>query len=170
MTERRASIHVIRDAADGQFAQPLVGEIHHVDESGSAHVIFPGCHGVPVRARSTVATPWRAGERPEDLAGAPVLIVLEESDPTRPIVVGLLRDGVKPEAIREELHLDLTRERDVLVDGQRLVFDAQEEVQIRCGKSTIVMQPDGKIVIRGTNLISRSSGANKIKGARINLN
>jgi hypothetical protein len=170
MTERKASIHTLPATGAETGPQPIVGRIDHVDESGRAHVVFEGSHGVAVPARSTVAEPWRAGEGPEDMEGAPVLLVLEGGDPMRPIVIGLVHDRFRPPRVRPEATLGLGEERDVIVDGHRVVFDAREEVVLRCGRGSIVMRRDGKVVVRGTNLISRSSGANKIKGASIDLN
>jgi len=170
MSDSKASIHALHPDPGDSTRHPVAGSIHHVDESGRAHVVFPGSNGVAVPARSTVAEPWRAGEAPDDMAGASVLLVLEDGDPARPIVVGLIREAFRPEPVRQEVSLDVGADRDVVVDGQRLVFDARQEVVIRCGKGSIVMRRDGKVVVRGTNLLSRSSGANKIKGASINLN
>lgn len=170
MTTRDRKVRTLRPVEESAFSGHLVGEIRAVDEDGRAHVVFPGSHDAPVAARSTVDWPWRAGEHPEDAIGQPVLLVFEEADPKRPIVVGLIRDALRPAPVRPELRLDADGERDVLVDGGRLVFDARQEVVLRCGKSTIVLQRDGRVLIRGTHLVSRSSGPNRIKGAEINLN
>lgn len=158
-----------RDAAS-DFDSPLVGEIAGIDAAGCARVSFPGSHGVAVPARSIVDAPARAGEAPDALVGQPVLLVFEQADPRRPIIVGLLRDPLRPEPVRPELQLDLGGERDVVVDGERLVFEARQEVLLRCGKSSLLLRPDGKVLIRGTHLVSRSSGPNRIKGGSISLN
>jgi len=170
MSDEKASIHALRPGEDPGSRGPIVGEVRSIDDEGRAFVVFEGCHDVPVRARSAVAEPWRAGEAPEDMQGASVLLVLEEGDPARPIIVGLIRETFRPERVRPEVSLDVGDDRDVVVDGQRLVFDARQEVVIRCGKGSIVMKRDGKVLVRGTNLQSRSSGANKLKGASISLN
>ena len=145
------------------------GQIAEIDEEGRASVLFPGAVSA-VRARSALDASARLGEDPQTWIGAPVLIVFEDGDLARPIVVGLIRDTLRPEPAPPEVKLDLGKERDVLVDGRRLVLDAHEEILIRCGKSTILLQRDGKVTIRGAHLISRSSGPNKIKGGSISLN
>lgn len=63
-----------------------------------------------------------------------------------------------------------SEETDVKVDGKRLIIEAQEEIRIKCGQGMIMMNKEGKIVIRGTHLLTRSSGANKIKGATVQIN
>ncbi len=71
----------------------------------------------------------------------------------------------------DEVNIELPRKpKDVKVNGKRIVFEADHEIQLKCGKGSILMDRQGKIVIRGTNLISRSSGMNKIKGAAVNIN
>jgi hypothetical protein len=170
MTEEKAKITAIGEAARADFSTHRVGEIAAIDEEGRAHVTFPGNHGVPVRARSVVDAPARAGEHPQALVGARVLLAFENGDPNLPIVVGLVREELRPEPVRPEVSLDLGTDRDVVVDGQRLVFDAGQEVLLRCGKSSVLLRRDGKVLIRGTHLVSRASGPNRIKGGSISLN
>jgi hypothetical protein len=170
MAKKKTKISAICSEEQADFSTHRVGEIIAIDEEGCAHVSFPGNHGVPVRARSVVDAPARAGEHPDALVGAPVLLVFESGDPNRPIIVGLLREELRPEPSRPEVSLDLGKNRDVVIDGQRLVFDAKREVLLRCGKSTILLQRDGKVLIRGTHLVSRASGPNRIKGGSISLN
>jgi hypothetical protein len=147
-----------------------VGKIVSVDEDGRASVVFPSSNGVAVQARSVISSPLRAGEHVEDLVGAEVLLAFENEDPRLPVILGRLGDRVCPEAQRPEVELDLEGDRDVVVDGQRLVFDAKQEILLRCGKSTLVLCRDGRVLVRGTHLVSRASGTNKIKGGAISLN
>lgn len=170
MTEERTNVSRIRAEKGPDVSTHEVGEIVFIDEQGRASVTFPGSHGVSVVARSVIDAPARAGEHPQALLGAPVLLAFENGELGRPVIVGLVRDALRPDAVRPEVSLDLAKNRDVVVDGQRLVFDAKREVLLRCGKSSILLRRDGKVVIRGAYLVSRSSGPNKIKGASIELN
>ena len=146
-----------------------VGTIVDVDADGRARVEFPGSAG-PVPARSVLDAQPRLGDAPESAVGLPVLLCFENGDRSLPIIVGVIRETLRPEPVVAELKLDLGKSRDVLVDGRRLVLDAHQEIVLRCGKSTIVLQRDGKVLIRGAHLVSRSSGPNKIKGGSISLN
>jgi len=56
------------------------------------------------------------------------------------------------------------------VDGKRVVIEARQEILLRCGKGYILIREDGRIVIKGTDLLSRSSGINKIKGGAVRIN
>ncbi|TIT96704.1 MAG: hypothetical protein E5W39_18975, partial [Mesorhizobium sp.] len=59
---------------------------------------------------------------------------------------------------------------EVIRDGKRVRIRANDRLELRCGKASIVMDSDGQIVIRGTYLVSHSSGPNYIRGGSINLN
>jgi predicted oxidoreductase len=61
-------------------------------------------------------------------------------------------------------------ERSAALDGKRLVFEAEEEVQIKCGEASINLYKDGRVVIRGKNLISRASVVNRILGGSVQVN
>jgi hypothetical protein len=58
----------------------------------------------------------------------------------------------------------------VIIDGRRLVLEGHEEIVLRCGRGSITLTANGKIVLKGTELVSRSSGTNKIRGAAVNIN
>ncbi len=90
------------------------------------------------------------------------------------VLVGLLREGVnisKPELPEEEVaDVEMGQPESVLIDGKRICFEAREEIVLRCGKGSITLRKDGKIVIRGTHLLSRAAGVNRIKGGQVNIN
>lgn len=58
---------------------------------------------------------------------------------------------------------------DEVVTNKKLI-EAHGEIQFRCGKSEIVMKPDGTIHIKGTNLIIEEDEKTKITAAKIELN
>jgi len=58
----------------------------------------------------------------------------------------------------------------VVRDGERVRVTADERIELRCGKASIVMEKDGHITIRGTYLVSHASAANRIRGGSVNLN
>jgi hypothetical protein len=105
--------------------------------------------GAPRPARATVAL----GEADLDRE---VALLFEEGDPERPLVIG----RVLAPAPRVEVERD----------GQRLELTAEQEIVLRCGKASITLTRAGKVLIRGTYVLSRSSGVNKIKGGSVQLN
>lgn len=59
---------------------------------------------------------------------------------------------------------------EVEIDGETLTLSAYKRIVLRCGKASIVLNEDGTIEIRGTELLSRASGQNAIRGASVSLN
>lgn len=71
-----------------------------------------------------------------------------------PLILGLIQSPV-PE---------------VEADGEKLVLEARREVTLRCGKASIHLTADGRVTIRGTQVLSRSDGPNRVQGASVQLN
>jgi hypothetical protein len=59
---------------------------------------------------------------------------------------------------------------EAIVDGKRVVLDARDEIVLRCGKASITLRRNGRIVIRGTYVETRSQGTNRIKGGSVQIN
>lgn len=111
--------------------------------------------GVERRARP-IAIAWQPGASTgARLSGCRVALGFEGNDPDRPVVLAILdppsdgEDHQTPEVLR---------------------FDAKREVVLACGKAKVSLRADGRIVILGGYILSRSSGAQKIKGGSIQLN
>lgn len=100
--------------------------------------------------------------------GRKITVMFENGDCQKPIVTGLIQ---KPEAGKspDNGHPD-EKPIHVETDGERLQLTAKKEIVLRCGKGSITITKAGKILIRGTYLLNRSSGVNKIKGGSIQLN
>ncbi|CAN5718122.1 DUF6484 domain-containing protein [soil metagenome] len=117
--------------------------------------------GELVTARTTVALR-------QAMIGSRVLVLHEDGDWRRPIVVGVLQDAgsdlvvapgtVTPTAVQ------------VRSDDERLTLTAEREIVLRCGDASITLTRAGKVIIKGNYVLSRSTGYNKIKGAAIDIN
>lgn len=131
----------------------VIGVLLDVPKADSPVVAFPGCPGeTGIAARTT--TPLSR----EDI-GARVALLFEAGDPARPLVIGRIQRLAEtaPSAVA---HLD----------GERLEFTAEREIVLRCGKASITLTREGKVLIRGAYLSSRSSGALRIKGGSVQIN
>jgi len=53
---------------------------------------------------------------------------------------------------------------------EELVLEAERQIVLRCGKSTITLRRDGRITVRGAEVTTRASGRNKIRGASVEIN
>ena len=149
----------------------LVGRIVRLDDNRQILVDYPGNTRGPLAARLTVSAKREilTGNNP---AGREVLLAFIDNDPQRPLIVdavySLLDDitDVEGDRVSEQA----ARPRDALIDGKRVVFRADEEVVLECGKSRITLTRAGKVIIEGEYISSNSRGANKIKGGSIQLN
>ncbi len=129
----------------------VVGRVASVDGSGAAYVTFPGSleEGFPTRSM----VPLR-----EEDKGHEVALMFEGGDPRRPIVMGKI---ISPLAAGET---------EAAADGRRVEIHAEEEIVLRCGESSLTLTKAGKIIIRGSYVLSRSSGVNRIQGGSVEIN
>jgi hypothetical protein len=96
--------------------------------------------------------------------GREVVLMFENSDPCRPIVMGVLR---KP---HENLLNAPPGRVEVDADGERMIVSAAEQLVLRCGSASITLTKAGKILIHGAYVSNRSSGVMRIKGGSVQLN
>ncbi|SAL29050.1 hypothetical protein AWB67_01230 [Caballeronia terrestris] len=109
-----------------------------------------------VRARSTVPLAARPG-------GSHV-VVCEDPAGAHPVIVGVVDcTGLLPGS-----EWPAGRPSAPLVG--RCAIAASDEVVLSCGKASITLTKAGRIVIQGAYVLSRSTGAIKIKGALVDIN
>ncbi len=108
--------------------------------------------GHVVAARATIAI------QRDDL-GREAMVSLLNEDPRQPVVTGLFVDPQAP-----------ARRRTVEIRADGLDFEAASKIVFKCGKSSITLHRDGKIVLQGKHLLSRASGVNRVRGGTIELN
>ena|SRR5215831_14448049 len=142
------------------LGMPSVGRLSGFDEAGLGLLVGLGSdHPQPVAARSTVVLG-------RDDVGHDVLVLFENNDRRFPIVVGVMQSP--PQRDVEVARPDAGPT--VLADGERQVIQASRELVLRCGAASITMTHSGKVIIRGSYILSRSTGYNKLKGAAIDIN
>ena len=146
-----------------------IGKIVNVDESGQVFVDFPGNNRGAVASRFTKSFDMNT-LRKAATAGQGVLIVFENNDPELPIIVDTLHSLVDEITGSTAVALDMEEPKNVLIDGERVTFDAKKEIVLRCGKASITLTRAGKVLIKGAYLLNRSSGVNRIRGASVHIN
>src|SRR5216683_6339934 len=162
------------ESQDGESAEPLtthhsplttpsdgavqIGALAAWDDAGNPLVDYPSNPSeCLLPARSTV--PLKLTDRGRELA-----LLFVNGDPGQPLIIGLLQPPqVAPVS---ESGPALAAE----IDGERLVFTAKQEIVLQCGQASLTLTKAGKVLIRGTYLLSRSSGVNKIKGGSVQIN
>jgi len=169
----------------------LLGILAGIDDKGSPVVGFPQFpHFESVTALATIPV------LPQHI-GRQVALMFTQGTDSRPIVIGFLYSPLQqmldnlieqsevsvsvldsmdqtvfdepaatlPPAINANQYGDT-----VHVDGKRVVLEGQEEVVLKCGEASITLTRNGRVVIRGKYLLSRSSGVNRILGGSVQVN
>jgi hypothetical protein len=155
---------LIEGARKGSTESPyapgiVIGELVAIAEEGRTPLVcYPKQPGsAALRARTAV-----------DLHGAHIgralLLMFEEADARRPLIIGVLRDNSQNALSGTPGNVEVD------ADGERMVVTAKQQLVLRCGKACLTLTKDGKVLIEGTYLLSRSSGVNSIKGGSIQLN
>ena len=142
-----------------------IGQIVDITDDYRAKIDYPGNPLGTVIARSVIQA-----EICEDLLHARVMLIFENGDPALPIIAGLVHESIFAPSIHEIFDVPGTKRHEVVLDGKRVVLDADKEIVLRCGKSSITLRADGKIIVKGKNLVSRASESNKVRGASVNIN
>ena len=146
----------------------VVGQVVEINHRGRAVVDFPGNLQKPLEARAIFSELPR--ELSDENSKIPVLLFFENGNPKLPIIIGFIREKFSPASSGEGMLFSTERPKEALVDGKRIEIAAQEEIIFHCGKSTITLKKSGKIVLKGTEIISRAARVNKIKGASVSIN
>ncbi|MCK5565690.1 MAG: hypothetical protein KAJ07_10630 [Planctomycetes bacterium] len=146
-----------------------IGSITGIDKKGLILIDFPGNTLGPLPARFVESIKQKLLKH-----GVPVndkiLIIFENDDPGLPIIIDAICDTLDDQAESDAVAFQVQETEDVTIDGRRVTFDAKEQIELRCGKSSIILTRAGKVLIRGAYLLSRSTGANRIKGGSVQLN
>jgi len=98
--------------------------------------------------------------------GRTLVVLFDQDDVRRPIVVGVIQDAQAGASLQPLAAPQVSAD----IDDQRVVLTAEREIVLRCGEASITLTRAGKVIIKGTYVLSRSSGYNKIKGATVDIN
>lgn len=146
-----------------------IGSITGIDKKGLILIDFPGNTLGPLPARFVESIKQKLLKH-----GVPIndkiLIIFENDDPGLPIIIDAICYTLDDQAENDAVAFQVQETEDVTIDGRRVTFDAKEQIELRCGKSSIILTRAGKVLIRGAYLLSRSTGANRIKGGSVQLN
>lgn len=137
----------------------IVGELIAMTEEGRVPMVcYPGqIRTAAIAARSTIDLYGKH-------IGQHVVLMFEGNDPEKPIIMGVLqgKEGWPIEQQPNQVEVD--------ADGERMIVTAKEQLVLRCGKASITLTKAGKVLIKGSYVLSRSSGVNRIKGGSVQLN
>ena len=159
---RRINLSALHSLAIAPAHEVIVGQFIGLDEQ-QRPLITSSCHINPVVAQAIVTI----NDDPLLLSGNNVILFMGGDIP---IIMGFIADTLSPKHQSSSGLLGDVLTSSLHVDGKKINLQAQNEVVLKCGKSSLSLSRNGKVTIKGTNITTRSSGANKIKGANVQVN
>jgi uncharacterized protein DUF6484 len=136
----------------------VIGVFLSINDAGEPLVAFPGNPletAIPARSTTQLGV--------DDL-GQEIALLFEGGDPQQPLIIGKIQHAAAEKLFQDDEHT--TAE----LDGEHIVLAAKQNITLKCGKASITLTKAGKIMLRGTYLLSRSSGVNRIKGGSVQIN
>ena len=136
----------------------VIGLFLSINAAGELLVAFPGNPleaAIPARSTTTLDK----GD-----VGKEIALLFEGGNPLQPLIIGKIHHA-NPEPVEQDAE-QTTAE----LDGENIVLSAKQTITLKCGRASITLTKAGKIILRGTYLLSRSSGVNRIKGGSVQIN
>ena len=141
-----------RDRARLEGGHPRLGSVIELTEGGDAGVVVPG--DPPLRLRCDVL---RTGDRPSLTLslGARVLVLLPAPGEERGIVLGVVAayESPRPDPTPAELRLEAGR-----------------KIELACGESSLTMNAEGQVLLKGKDIVTRAKRTQKIRGGTVHIN
>ncbi|PRQ05889.1 hypothetical protein ENSA5_00400 [Enhygromyxa salina] len=100
--------------------------------------------------------------------GRDVALEFIAGDPTRPLILGLV-ESPTPSSPTDE-PAEPAEPVELEVDGHRVIVHARQELSIRCGKASITLDANGRVVIKAVQILTQASGSHRIRVSSIQLN
>jgi hypothetical protein len=146
----------------------LVGKIIKITEDGVPFVKFEGSPNAGVIAK--VGVPAHEFGPIDQIINLSVLILLQDNDPQKAIITGVIRDKLFDEsAVLNSISHENTTQS-LTINGKSLLLEGENEIVLRCGLGSITLRANGQITLKGTKLLSRASESNKVRGASVFIN
>lgn len=143
---------VTGDQARLAGGHPRLGSVIELTEGGDAGVVVPG--DPPLRLRCDVL---RTSDRPSlSLSlGARVLVLLPAPGEERGIVLGVVApyESPRPDPTPAELRLE-----------------AGKKIELACGESSLSMDAEGRVLLKGKDIVTRARRTQKIRGGTVHIN
>lgn len=119
-------------------------------DSGAIRVRFPA-DALGDRECDLLQTSGGAPLRLEN--GDPVLVFLGNDAGQRDVVIGRVGPAARADEKPEEL-----------------VFEAASNLVLRCGESSVDLRKDGRVVVKGKDVVSHAARLNRIRGGAVSIN
>lgn len=162
MTEATKKHDYLNDLSMDQFpVQPVIARLKTSNNPNEILVEWEGFESKPARLLSSVN---RSELLKKAAHGQDVLVIFVHGNLDEPVILGMMENSSEERVIMQEGPVD------ALIDGERVVIRAETEMVFTCGEGSITLRKDGKIVMKGKDILSQAYGVNKIKGGDVQLN
>ncbi len=136
----------------------IIGKLVSFDEKSQPLIdYFGNPYGRPLLSKTVICLSDKDIE-------TDIVLLFENANPFKPIIMGVLCESISKSEVKTKSKMKFES------DDDKLVFKAHKEITLQCGDASITLKEDGKIIIRGAHLVSRSSGVNRIKGGTVQIN
>ncbi len=172
MRAKPGSVHSASTINASASPSVRVGYVASGSKPGSLLVDFDGNPRGPLPARSMITLD---GETLKEVVSSrrPAVLLFENQDPAKPIVVGLIAPDPGAALLGSLLRSPAAQPPkpvEARVDGKRVVLEGEQEVVLRCGEASITLRRDGKVMLRGAYVETTAKGLNRIRGGSVKIN
>ncbi len=99
-----------------------------------------------------------SSEAPMELRpGDSVLVFLPKSEKEKGCVLGKIGAYKKPKPTEEHV-------------PEHVLLEARKELTLRCGQGRVTLRQDGKILVKGQDVVSHARRSQRIKGGSVSIN
>ena len=85
-----------------------------------------------------------------------VAIMFEGGNTDKPMIIGAMEEQ---------------KTKTVTIDKkERVLIEAEQEIELRCGESSILLTNDGRILLRGNYVSSQATATQRIRGGSVQIN
>jgi hypothetical protein len=145
-------------------SQIVTGHLEGIDDEGRILFVAEQGDGVPVPV--AIGVPISDGVLiPAARNRQRALVVRTDESPPNWVLIGLVRERVSSTA-RDAAPGEL----EVKMDGETLRLTAEREIELRCGNASLILRQSGRVILKGTHVVTSSRGPLKVKGATVEIN
>ena len=137
-----------------------MGTVVDISVDGHVKVDFEDNSGPPRRALLLTGS---SNERTLGGLKEGDAVLLTFVNGTQPVVMGILSSKLEVPQKNEQ---PIAR----VHEGREIVLNAKDQLSLVCGDSSITLNRNGKIVVKGTHIVSRATQTNRIKGGSVAIN
>ncbi|MGD8175025.1 DUF6484 domain-containing protein [Marinimicrobium sp. ARAG 43.8] len=165
MTDQFQPTDVLEEAVQALGpGEVLLGTMVDITDKGAASVrVILGNQSLTLEVTSVIPL-CRA------YIGRQAVIMLAGGGLRTPVLMGLVHSPLDMVLEKPLPEVEKKYPPAVEVDGQTTLVEGDRKVVLRCGAASITLTAEGKILLRGQHLVSRSDGVNRVLGAAVQLN